>query len=227
MSHTNNPIHEIAEPGRKASNRVSFDETGDSLVRKIIVCNILSLDGFYSGPNADVMVMPFDRGFDDYNAERFRTADTLLLGRKSYELFRSYWPAIAGDVNQPAIEREISRLFAATEKLIVSSTLKPNKVEGWGSTRIVRPANVLAEIAALKQTPGKDILVFGSHMLWNYLLSCDLVDELHFMIGAGVLVEGVRAFETKVHRKLRLAGTRTFDDSSLLLAQYAVDRLND
>lgn len=196
-------------------------------MRKLIVCIILSLDGFYSGPNDDVMVMPFDHGFDDYNAERFRTAETLLLGRKSYELFRSYWPAIADDAKQPPIEREVSRLFAATEKLVVSSTLKPEEVEGWGSTRIVRYDNVHAEIAALKQNPGKDILVFGSHMLWNDLLSRGLVDELHFMIGAGVLVEGVRAFETKLPGQLRLVGLRAFDDSSLFLAQYVIDKLND
>jgi len=81
-------------------------------VRKLIVCNIISLDGFYSGPGGDVMAMPFDDGFSDYNAERLRAADTLLLGRTSYEGFRSYWPTIAEDVSQPAVEREISRLRA-------------------------------------------------------------------------------------------------------------------
>jgi hypothetical protein len=43
------------------------------------------------------MTMPFDNGFSDYNAERLRAADTLLLGRKSYEGFRSYWAAITFD----------------------------------------------------------------------------------------------------------------------------------
>ena len=51
------------------------------VMRKLIVCNIISLDGFFSGPGGDVMAMPFDNGFSDYNAERLRAADTLLLGR--------------------------------------------------------------------------------------------------------------------------------------------------
>ena len=55
-------------------------------MRKLIVCNIVSLDGFFSGPGGNVMVMPFDNGFSDYNAERLRAADTLLLGRKSFEM---------------------------------------------------------------------------------------------------------------------------------------------
>ena len=92
-------------------------------MRKLIVCNIVSLDGFFAGPGGNVMVMPFDDGFSDYNAERLRAADTLLLGRKSYEGFRSYWPGIAEDASQPAVEREISHLNTAMEKVVVSDSL--------------------------------------------------------------------------------------------------------
>src|SRR4030095_15452943 len=154
-------------------------------MRKLIVCNIVSLDGFFSGPGGNVMVMPFDNGFSDYNAQRLRAADTLLLGRKSYEGFRSYWPAIAEDVNQPAVEREISRLNAAIEKVVVSNSLKHDEVEGWGPTRVVRRANAYEEVAALKERPGREILIFGSHILWNDLLANGLVDEDTFLISGG------------------------------------------
>ena len=191
-------------------------------MRKLIVCNIVSLDGFFSGPGGNVMAMPFDGGFSDYNAERLRAADTLLLGRSSYQAFRSYWPAIAEDVIQPAVEREISRLNSAIEKVVVSDSLKSDEAKGWGPTRIVRRADVRAEVAALKERPGREILTFGSHVLWNELLAIGLVDELHLMIGPGVVGEGVRAFENRPPGSLRLLGTRTFDGSSLLLARYAV-----
>ena len=72
--------------------------------------------------------MPFDDGFSDYNAERLRAADTLLLGRKSYVGSRSHWFAIAEDVSQPAVEREISLLNAAIEKVVVSNGLKPDEL---------------------------------------------------------------------------------------------------
>jgi len=193
-------------------------------VRKLIVCNIVSLDGFYSGPGGDVMAMPFDHGFSDYNAERLRAADTLLLGRTSYEGFRSYWPAIAGDASQPAVEREVSRLNTAIEKVVVSNSLKADAVEGWGPTRVVRRAEAHAEVAALKAGPGREILIFGSHVLWNDLLAAGLIDELHLMIGPGVVGEGVRAFETRPPGPLRLLDTRAFDGSSLLLVRYSVGR---
>src|SRR6185295_4320359 len=184
----------------------------------------VSLDGYFSGPGGNVMALPFYNGFSDYNAERLRAADTLLLGRKSYEMFRSYWPAIAEDPTQPAVEREISRLNTAIEKVVVSNSLKPDDVEGWGATRVVRRGDARKEVAALKQRPGREILMFGSHVLWNDLLAGGLVDELHFMIGAGVVGEGVRAFETRPPGSLRLIGQRSFDGSSLLLARYAVER---
>ena len=71
---------------------------------------------------------------------------------------------------------------------------------------------------------GREILIFGSHVLWNDLLAHGLVDELHFMIGAGVIGEGVPAFEARPPNSLRLLDTRTFAGSSLLLARYAVER---
>jgi dihydrofolate reductase len=122
------------------------------------------------------------------------------------------------------VEREISRLNAAIEKVVVSNSLRPDEVEGWGRTRVVRRADAHAEVAALKHSPGRDILTFGSHILWNDLLAAGLVDELHLMIGAGVLGEGVRAFEIRPPGSLRLLDTRTFEGSSLLMAQYAVER---
>lgn len=193
-------------------------------MRKLIVCNIISLDGYFSGMNGDVMVMPFDKGFSDYNAERLRAADTLLLGRKSFEGFRAYWPPIAEDTSQPAVEREISRLTTAIEKVVVSNSLTSDEVAGWGSTRVIRRSEAHKKVAALKDDPGQEILIFGSHILWNDLLANGLVDELHLIIGAGVVGEGIRAFETQVPGTLRLLDTRTFKGSSLLLARYAVER---
>jgi dihydrofolate reductase len=180
-------------------------------MRKLVVCNLVSVDGYFAGPRGDLSVMPFDRGFSEYNAERLRAADTLVLGRETFEMFRAYWPAIASDDTQPEVEREISRMNGAIEKVVVSNTLGRGEVEGWGP-----------EIAALKRRPGRDVLVFGSHVLWNDLLALGLVDELHLLIGAGVLGEGIRAFESRPPCRLRLLETRGFDGSSLLSARYAV-----
>lgn len=192
-------------------------------MRKLIVCNLVSVDGFYAGPNDDVMAMPFDNGFSDYNAERLRAANLLLLGRKSFEMFRGYWPAIAGDPDQPEVEREVSRLNTAIEKLVVSDTLMLDETGGWGPVSVARRAKAHAEIAARKRAPGREMLVFGSRQLWNGLLGAGLVDELHLMIGAGLVGEGARAFETAGRHSLRLLESRPFENSNLTLVRYAVD----
>lgn len=192
-------------------------------MRKLVVCNIISLDGFYAGAEGDLSVMPFDTGFSDYNVERLRAADTLLLGRKTFEAFRIYWPAIADDASQPAVERELSRLNTAVDKVVVSDGLTPDRLEGWGPARVVERANAHAEVAALKEGPGREILTIGSHVLWNDLLAAGLVDELHLMIGAGIVGDGIREFEGRPPGSLRLLEARPLEASSLLLARYAVD----
>lgn len=190
-------------------------------MRKLIVCNLVSLDGFFSGPNGDVSVMPFDNGFSDYNAERLRAADTLLLGRKTFEGFRQYWPPIADDTGQPPLEREIARLNTTIDKVVVTDSLADADLTGWGPARAVGLANASATIAELKREPGRDILVFGSHVLWNALLAHGLVDELHFMIGAGVVGEGLRAFQDGTAQPLRRLEARPIADSNLVLVRYA------
>jgi dihydrofolate reductase len=188
-------------------------------MRKLIVCNIISVDGFYSGPNDDVMVMPFDAPFSDYNAERLRAADTLLLGRRSFEGFRDYWPGIADDPDQPPVEREISRLNNAIDKVVVSNSLTDADLAPWTTTRIVRRADAHDAIGELKRSEGREIVMFGSHVLWNDLLTVGLVDELHFMIGSAVLGDGVPMF-TGQRTDLRLLDARVLDGSQLILARY-------
>jgi dihydrofolate reductase len=192
-------------------------------MRKLIVCNLVSLDGFYSGVDGDLSAMPFDAGFSEYNAQRLRAADTLLLGRKTFEAFRTYWPGVADDESQPAVERDVSRLNTAMDKVVVSDRLKPDQLDGWGPSRVVDRASAHDEVAALKEEPGREILIFGSHLLWNDLLAAGLIDELHLMIGAGIVGDGVRAFVGRPPGSLRLLEARAFDGSSLLLARYGVE----
>jgi dihydrofolate reductase len=189
-------------------------------MRKLIVCNIISVDGFYSGPNDDVMAMPFDAPFSDYNAERLRAADTLLLGRRSFEGFRAYWPAVADDPDQPPVEREISRLNSAIDKVAVSDTLTDADLAPWANTTIVRRADAHDSVARLKDGPGREILVFGSHVLWNDLLKAGLVDELHLMIGSAFLGDGVPVFDGP-RTGLRLLEAGVLDGSQLILARYS------
>ena len=191
-------------------------------MRKLIVANIVSLDGYYDGPGKDVMALPFDDAFDEYNAERLRAADTLLLGRTSFEGFRSYWPPVADDPDARPVEREISRRNTAIDKVVVSDSLSPDQTAPWHNTRIVKRADAHQQIADLKRQAGEEILVFGSRTLWNDLLVGGLVDELHLVIGPAFLGGGTPVFGGPERVALRLLESRTLEGSELVLARYGV-----
>jgi dihydrofolate reductase len=189
---------------------------------KLIVTNIVSLDGCYEGPGANVMALPMDQSFDAYNAERLESADTLLLGRTTYELFKGFWPQMADHPDATPVHRQISRRENAINKVVVSDTLTADQTDPWqDTTTIVGRGKAHDYIAELKDRPGRDILVFGSRTLWNDLLTAGLVDELHFIVGAVVLGAGTPAFAATPTAPLRLLGTHTWDDSHNVLIRYA------
>src|ERR687893_2941865 len=98
-------------------------------MRKLVVRNIVSLDGYYGGRGSDSSVLPMDEAFDAYNAERLRAADTLLVGRASYDMFRGFWPAVAEDPDATPTAREVSRLNNAVDKFVVSESLPSEHTE--------------------------------------------------------------------------------------------------
>jgi dihydrofolate reductase len=200
-------------------------------MRKLIVSNMMSLDGYYEGPGKNVIVLfdyrwdyPTDESFDAYNAERLHAADTLLLGRVSYDGFKSFWPSVADDPDATPLQREISHLNNAIEKVVISDTLTSEETDPWHNTRIIGRADAHERIAELKRQLGKDILVFGSRTLWKDLLANDLVDELHLMIGPVVLGAGTPVFDEQPAVTLRLIDTRTWDGSGNVLLRYEVPR---
>ncbi len=200
-------------------------------MRKLIVCNIVSLDGYFEGPGNNVMDLfayrletyPADESFDAYNAERLRAADTLLLGRAMYNQTREYWPSLADNPDAPPAERETSRLLNAIEKVVISDSLTPGQTEPWQNTaRVISRADAYEQIIELKRRTGRDILVFGSRILWNSLLANDLIDELHLLISPVVLGAGTPLFDGAPSVMLRLIGSRTWKGSGIVLVKYEV-----
>jgi dihydrofolate reductase len=148
-------------------------------------------------------------------------------------MFSGFWPAMADNPDASPTHREFSQLYNKINKVAVSNRMTPQDTMGpWqDTTSIIGGDNVYDKIAKLKQKPGKDIIVFGSRVLWNDLLAHGLVDELHFIIGSVVLGDGTPIFVEPIaynHPKLSLQfiDSRKFEGSENLLVQYRVKYKN-
>ncbi|MEV4314287.1 dihydrofolate reductase family protein [Actinocrispum sp. NPDC049592] len=179
----------------------------------LIACNIMSLDGFYAATDGNPLVLPMDTAFDAYNLERLRAADSLLLGANSYRMFMGFWPLQATNPAASSVHREFGKIYGRIPVTVVSDSLTSDDVTP--ETTIVRRADAGTRVKEL----GGNVITFGSRVTWNALLAAGLVDEVHLIVGATALGEGVPVFTGPVDG-LALIETRRLDGSDNVLLRY-------
>src|SRR6266496_5967963 len=118
-------------------------------MRKVFLFNMVSLDGFFEGPNRDISWHNVDEEFNEFAINQLNEVDTLLFGRVTYEGMASYWPTEFAISNDPIV----AGLMNSLPKIVFSTTL--DKAE-WNNTRLVND-NAAEEVSKLKGRPGKDI----------------------------------------------------------------------
>jgi dihydrofolate reductase len=186
-------------------------------MRKLAIFNFITLDGYYKGPKEDISWHRHGAEENAYAAESLNAGNTLLFGRKTYEMMASYWPTPMAIKNDPIVAEGMNK----ADKIVFSRTLI--KAE-WNNTRLVKD-DMAEEIQKMKRQTGKDMTVLGSGSIVTQLAQAGLVDEYQFMVDPVVLGDGTPIFRGLGHKlDLKLAATRTFKSGVVLLRYQVADK---
>ena len=183
-------------------------------MRKIIVSTYVTLDGLiqpldWSAQSQDPASSE-ERG--KYARDLLFDADALLMGRETYEIFAGFWPARTLADDGPG-EAGASDRMNSLPKYVASTTL--NEPLSWNATLL--GDDVPAEIAKLKEQPGKNIVMYGCGRLAKTLIEHDLADEFRFWVYPVVRGRGTRLFEDGINADLELVDTRAFGGGFVVL----------
>ncbi|MDQ3694810.1 MAG: dihydrofolate reductase family protein [Chloroflexota bacterium] len=183
-------------------------------MRKIIVSTYVTLDGVmqpidWSAQSQDPASTE-ERG--TYARDLLFEADTLLLGRETYQIFAEVWPTRTAADDGPGEAGSTDRINSLPE-YVASSTL--SEPLSWNATLI--KGDVPREIAKLKEQPGQNIVVYGCGQLAKTLFEHNLVDEFRFWVYPVVRGKGARLFEDGVAADLELVETRVFGGGFVVL----------
>ncbi len=182
-------------------------------MRKVIVSEMVSLDGFFSGPNGELDWHVVEEEFNEFAIDQLNAMDTLLFGRVTYQGMLSYWPTPDAIQNDPVVADKMNTL----PKVVFSKTLDRVEWGQWANARLVN-GDIGGEISRLKQQPGKDMVIFGSGSIVSALTELGLIDEYRIIVAPVVLGNGVPLFKgiTKPVN-LKLLRTKSLKSGVVLL----------
>lgn len=173
---------------------------------KLIMWNLMTLDGFVEGPNRDIS-WHFDvwgEELERLSIEQLKSAGGLMFGRVTYELMANHWPKAAG---------EVADFMNALPKYVFSHTLTHSN---WNNTRMFG-ADVPGTVAGLKRESARDIYLFGSADLAAHLIPHRLIDEFRIAVNPVILGGGTPLFKPGERAKLKLLDAMTLSTGIVIL----------
>ena len=193
-------------------------------MRRIVMFNRVTADGYFAGPDGNLDWVVPDRDLDQAGAAGIPGTDTVLFGRRTYEMFASFWPYVLDDSPtspNPHIPRERSAEMRAmavmlneATKLVFSTTLKEAT---WKNSRLLRTLDP-AEIEAMKRQPGKDLIIFGSGSIVSQLTAHGLIDEYQFVVDPVLLGRGRQLLgDLPTRTPLKLEEAKAYPSGNVLL----------
>jgi len=177
-------------------------------MRKLIMWNLVTLDGFFEGRKSwdlDWHEYVWGEELEDFSIEQSQSIGMLVFGRVTYQGMAAYWSSAAG---------QIAEFMNSVPKVVFSRTLDQ---ADWNNSRLVKD-NAEAEVARLKQEPGKDLFIFGSADLSATLMRSGLIDEYRLCLNPIVLGGGNPLFKPMPEQvKMKLLEARPLRSGCVIL----------
>lgn len=179
-------------------------------MRKLILFNVVTLDGCFEGEKAwdlDFHNLVWGPELEALSVQHLTEADMLVFGENTYKGMAEWWPK--SEESDPVV----APLMNSIAKIVCSPTLEK---AGWNNTRIVRDA--VKEIAEIKGQGDRPMYIFGSAILAESLMNAGLIDEVRLIIAPIILGKGRRLFTEAFKRQnLKLVESRSFRKGGVLL----------
>lgn len=197
-------------------------------MRRIVMFNQVTADGFFASDDGNLDWVVPEPELDREASKSLSGSDTILFGRRTYEMFAAFWPNAvdaAGMAPDPHAPEQASPEIGAiavwmndTPKLVFSRTLGETT---WSNSRVVREFDP-REIEAMKRGPGKDMILFGSGSIVSRLTEHGLVDEYQFLVCPVLLGTGRSLLGDVANRsKLDLLESKAYPSGNVKL-RYAL-----
>jgi dihydrofolate reductase len=190
-------------------------------MRKLVMFNRVSADGFFGTLDGSYDWVVPDDAIDAKGAASIDDTDTIVFGRKTYESFESFWPKALDQ--DPHHHGRKSDAITAMAKFINSATKivfsKSRKEVTWAGSKLY-PSFDPKIIEALKDGPGKTIMIFGSGSIVRQLTQHGLIDEYHFVVGPVLLGTGKHLIDDVKRVKLELLESTAYPSGNVVL-RYA------
>ena len=160
-------------------------------MRKVVLLMHVSLDGFVAGPNGELEWLVAGGDVHDYVQRRIDQVDTAIYGRVTFELMESYWPAVPDSPESTPADIKHANWYLNAHKIVFSRSL--DSVDRQ-NTRVISD-NIREEIAALKEQPGGDMMIFGSPSIAQEFMRLGLIDEYRIQLNPIVVGAGIPFFK--------------------------------
>ena len=184
-------------------------------MRKLILEEWLSLDAFAEDKNGKLDFFPSTEAnkYSDEDQLKFlESIDTILLGRKTYELFVDFWPTATND------KEIIADKLNSIPKIVFSNSLKEAPWGDWPAAEIMK-GDAVENVKALKTKEGNNIVLWGSISLAQSLMKAELIDEYHLQICPTIIGGGRKLFnDAEEYGQLKLKGVKTYETGVVFLS---------